>query len=310
MKKLLYILVAMVLVSCGGSQTYETSKGTVVTYHKKGGGAEPSESLISYFLIKYETAGGKTLYESTKEIPAMIKLDSTILNKEGDFFEVMGNMKVGDSVSFELTAFDLFLNTFKTALPDSVVSEDLIKITYSFLEQVTMEEFEVKQAELRKKSLVERRDQILAQLDPVQMATDIEIIDTYLKENGIEAEKTDAGVRYVITEQGDGPIPDLGESVNVHYAGRLLTGEYFDTSMEDVAKEQELYNPQRPYRPFPISIWASSVISGWHDGISQLNIGSKATLYIPSPMAYGPSSQGEVIKANSVLVFDVELVTE
>ena len=310
MKKLLYILVAMVLVSCGGSQTYETSKGTVVTYHKKGGDAEPSESLISYFLIKYETAGGKTLYESTKEIPAMIKLDSTILNKEGDFFEVMGNMKVGDSVSFELTAFDLFLNTFKTALPDSVVSEDLIKITYSFLEQVTMEEFEVKQAELRKKSLVERRDQILAQLDPVQMATDIEIIDTYLKENGIEAEKTDAGVRYVITEQGDGPIPDLGESVNVHYAGRLLTGEYFDTSMEDVAKEQELYNPQRPYRPFPISIWASSVISGWHDGISQLNIGSKATLYIPSPMAYGPSSQGEVIKANSVLVFDVELVTE
>ena len=142
------------------------------------------------------------------------------------------------------------------------------------------------------------------------MATDIEIIDSYLKENGIEASATDAGVRYVITEQGNGPIPKYGQSVMVHYAGRLLTGEYFDTSMEDVAKEQGLYNPQRPYQPYPISIWSSPVISGWHDGISQLNLGTKATLYIPSPMAYGPRDQGEIIKANAVLVFDVELVDE
>ena len=91
--------------------------------------------------------------------------------------------------------------------------------------------------------------------------------------------------------------------MNVHYAGRLLTGEYFDTSMEDVAKAQGLYNEQRPYRPFPINIWSSSVISGWHDGIAQLNRGSKATLYIPSPMGYGPRSQGNVIKENSILVF-------
>lgn len=162
--------------------------------------------------------------------------------------------------------------------------------------------------EYQEKSIAMRREQSLAQLDPVQMASDIEIIDAYLQENGIEAEKSESGIRYVITEQGEGPKPKLGQSVQVHYAGRLLTGEYFDTSMEDVAKAQGIYNPQRPYEPYPITIYNSPVITGWHEGISLLNEGTKATLYIPSPMAYGPRDRSEVIKANSILVFDVELV--
>lgn len=301
MKKSLFILVSVVLLSCGGGKTFVTENGTQVTFHQKGGGEEPSDTLISYFQIRYETAQGKVLFESATETPTPVQLDSNFFRNKGSFFEVIGAMSVGDSVSYELSANELFIENFKGRLPDSVSAEDPIRISAYFMSQVTMEEYE-------QKSIALRRDQSLAQLDPEQMAIDIEIIDAYLEENGIVAEKSETGIRYVINEMGDGPKPKLGQGVKVNYAGRLLTGEYFDTSMEDVAKAQGLYNEQRPYQPYPIRIYNSPVITGWHEGISLLNEGTKATLYLPSPMAYGPRDHSELIKANSVLVFDVELV--
>jgi len=38
-----------------------------------------------------------------------------------------------------------------------------------------------------------------------------------------------------------------------------------------------------------------------------LKEGAKAKFLIPSPLAYGPSQRGAVIKANSILIFDVEV---
>ena len=182
MKKLSYLLVIAVLASCGGGGNFTTENGTVVTYHKKGDGEDPSDTLISYFLLKYETSNGKILFESSMEAPAPIKLDSNFFKNEGDFFEIISKMKIGDSVGYQMTASDLFLTNFKGRLPDSVNATDIISISASFLEQVTMEQYQRKSIEVRK-------DQTLAQLDPVQMAADIEIIDSYLEENGIDAEK-------------------------------------------------------------------------------------------------------------------------
>jgi FKBP-type peptidyl-prolyl cis-trans isomerase len=50
------------------------------------------------------------------------------------------------------------------------------------------------------------------------------------------------------------------------------------------------------------------VIKGWDEGIALLNKGAKAVLYIPSQMAYGEQSPSPKIPANSILIFDVELV--
>ncbi|MEM6642226.1 MAG: FKBP-type peptidyl-prolyl cis-trans isomerase [Bacteroidota bacterium] len=307
MKNLIITLLVVTLISCGGNDSYTTDAGTLVSYHKKGS-ATPIDSLYSYFILRYETPAGKILFESTKDTPAPIKLDSNFLKNEGDFFSILGEMKVGDSLSYQMTATDLFVSNFKSRLPDSVAPTDLIKVTASFLEQVSDEAYEQKSLEMQRAMLEERRDQTIAQLDQEQMAIDTKLIDEYLEKEGLEAQKTDAGVRYIIKEEGTGGPLQFGQSVGINYAGRLLTGEYFDTSMEDVAKAQGLYNEARPYQPYPVQIWASSVITGWHDGISYLNMGAKATLYIPSSMGYGPRSQGAVIKANSILVFDVEVL--
>jgi len=302
MKNYLYMILAIVFAGCGKSQTFETENGTLVTYAKKGE-KEPSDTLVSYFLLKYEKEGGKIFYETSKELPAPLMLDADFYaNNQGTFFEVIEKMKIGDSIYYSLPASELFIENFKERLPDSVESNDPIKVSVSFLSQATMNEY-------TQKSLFIKREQMLAQTDKEQTAKDVEIIDNYLTANKIEAVKLESGIRYTISEKGNGPKLKLGENVNVHYAGYLLTGEYFDTSMKDVARAQGLYNKRRePYDPFSISIYNSPVITGWHEGIYQLNKGTKATLYIPSPLGYGVRGSGEIIKPNSILVFDIEIV--
>jgi len=142
MKKILYIMIAVVLASCGGGQTFEASNGTVVTYHAKGKSGDPSDTLISFFLLKYETANGKSLFESTIDAPSPIKIDSNFLRNKGDFFEILGEMEIGDSISYQITASTLFLENFKGRLPDSVNAADMITVYASFLEQVGEEQFQ------------------------------------------------------------------------------------------------------------------------------------------------------------------------
>ena len=302
MKNYLYLILATVFAGCGSSQTFETENGTLITYVRKGSG-EPSDTLISYFLLKYEKEGGKVLYETSKELPTPIKLDSGFYaNNRGTFYEVIGKMKIGDNVNYSLPASELFIENFKGRAPDSVEFNDPIRVSVSFLSQVTGDEH-------TQKSLSTKRKQMLAQADKEQIAKDVKVIDNYLTANEIEAVKLECGIRYTLSEKGNGPRLKLGQNVNVHYAGYLLTGEYFDTSMRDAAQAQGLYNKRRePYDPFPISIYNSPVITGWHEGIYQLNKGAKATLYIPSPLGYGSRGSGKIIKPNSILVFDIEIV--
>ena len=51
------------------------------------------------------------------------------------------------------------------------------------------------------------------------------------------------------------------------------------------------------------------VIPGWDEGLQLLPVGSKATLVIPSRLAYGDrGAPGSPIGPNAALVFDVEVL--
>ena len=100
---------------------------------------------------------------------------------------------------------------------------------------------------------------------------------------------------YVIEEQGEGPKPTQGQSVQVHYELKLVSGVVVDSSF------------QRG-QPISINIGVGQVIPGWDEGIMLLNEGSKATLVVPSDLGYGPAGAGGVIPPNATLIFKVQLV--
>jgi len=126
-----------------------------------------------------------------------------------------------------------------------------------------------------------------------QAKVDDDLIKNYLADNGIKASKTPEGVYYIITKEGDGTHPSLDDYVQCHYKGYLLDGSEFDSS----------YSRNQP-ATFPLK----GVVRGWQIGIPKISKGGKATLFIPSSLGYGPRKIGDKIPANSVLLFDVELL--
>jgi peptidylprolyl isomerase len=125
-----------------------------------------------------------------------------------------------------------------------------------------------------------------------------------------EATKTASGLRYIIETVGDGPKPELGQVVRVDYAGYLMDGTLFDSSIKEVAQSGGTYDERRePYEPLPMQYGPMArVIDGWKEGIQLLNVGGKAKLIIPPYLGYGARGAGGVIPPNASLVFDVELV--
>ena len=109
-----------------------------------------------------------------------------------------------------------------------------------------------------------------------------------------DAETTESGLKYIIVEEGTGSTPNPGQNVSVHYAGYLLDGTKFDSS----------YDRGEPIT-FPLG--QGRVIKGWDEGIGILKVGGKAKLIIPPDLGYGSRAVGP-IPANSILIFDVELV--
>lgn len=107
--------------------------------------------------------------------------------------------------------------------------------------------------------------------------------------------KSASGVKVEVTKEGTGPLPRPGQTVTVHYTGRLTNGKKFDSSRD---------------RGEPISfrLGAGQVIKGWDEGIALLKVGSRAVLTIPPHLGYGAKGAGGVIPPNAVLIFDVELL--
>lgn len=117
----------------------------------------------------------------------------------------------------------------------------------------------------------------------------------FLEANGKreEVKITPSGLQYEVIEQGNGPKPEAGDRVVVHYTGRLIDGTVFDSSEE---------------RGEPATFGVTQVIPGWVEALQMMNAGSKWRLYIPSQLAYGPQGAGGVIGPNQTLIFDVNLI--
>ena len=103
---------------------------------------------------------------------------------------------------------------------------------------------------------------------------------------------TDTGLQYRVLIEGNGAQPSVESTVEVHYAGRLLDGTEFDSSVK---------------RGVPAQFGVTQVIAGWTEALQLMPEGSKWELYIPADLAYGPGGSGP-IGPNSLLIFEVELL--
>jgi len=101
------------------------------------------------------------------------------------------------------------------------------------------------------------------------------------------------GLKYTITQLGNGPEATKGRKVAMKYVGKLTkNGKVFDASKS----------------PFNFVLGVGEVIKGWDLGVAGMKVGEKRTLIIPSELGYGARGAGRDIPPNSSLTFDVELL--
>lgn len=118
-----------------------------------------------------------------------------------------------------------------------------------------------------------------------------EFIEGFLDCND-DAVKTDSGLVYYSMTEGEGKQPEVSNTVEVHYHGTLVDGTVFDSSVD---------------RGQTISFPLGGVIKGWQEGLAMMKEGGKATLIIPSDLAYGDAGSGDTIPPGATLKFEVEL---
>ena len=106
---------------------------------------------------------------------------------------------------------------------------------------------------------------------------------------------TESGLKYNDFVVGDGPSPETGQTVTVHYTGWLEDGTKFDSSLDRG-------------QPFTFTIGMRQVIAGWDEGVATMKVGGKRQLVIPSELGYGEQGAGAVIPPNATLIFEVELL--
>lgn len=104
-----------------------------------------------------------------------------------------------------------------------------------------------------------------------------------------------SGLQYkILKSSGKNEKPKLTDKVKVHYEGKLVNGNIFDSSYE---------------RKEPISFGLNQVIKGWGEGVQLMNVGDKFEFYIPYDLAYGSRGAGDgLIPPYAMLIFVVELL--
>ena len=104
---------------------------------------------------------------------------------------------------------------------------------------------------------------------------------------------TKSGLKYKVIKAGTGKSPKATDEVTVHYTGKLLNGQVFDSSVS---------------RGEPATFPLNRVIPGWTEGLQLMKEGGKTIFYIPSALAYGAAGAPPVIGPDEDLIFEVELI--
>lgn len=215
---------------------------------------------------------------------------------QGDIADALMLMTPGDSIICLVDAQSMY-DYSKKPMPDYIKPGDKIQYNIRLVSIKPREALQKEREAAMMKGLQQQESNINA---------DDEALKTYFKNKNIAPIKTASGMYYTVQKEGNGTTAQPGNTVVMNYRGNLLDGTVFDSNMDSAFKHVQ---------PLVFVLGTGRVIKGWDEGIGYLKPGSKATFYIPSSLAYGSQSRPgsaanpKGIPANSVLIFEVELVS-
>jgi FKBP-type peptidyl-prolyl cis-trans isomerase len=106
------------------------------------------------------------------------------------------------------------------------------------------------------------------------------------------------GLQYIDVQKGCGPVAKSGSTISLEYTGWLQsTGKKFDSSYD------------RSGSPLSFALGQGKVIKGFDEGILGTQQGGTRRIIIPAALAYGTAGSPPTIPPNSVLIFDIQMLS-
>lgn len=256
---------------------------------KKGAGTyAPQPGDYTEMRVIYKI--GDTVVLNTDEtynnqpVPNMVQQP----NFSGDLNEGLLMLKAGDSAIFRIDLDTLVART--SNLPQKYHKPPFAKPGdkaqwFIKMETVTSKAEKEQQQKMQEQEQAQKDDQIIQQ---------------YLATNNLKAQKTASGVYYILTPGTGGGKPTTGQKIALNYTGMLLDGTKFDSSIDPAFGHVQ---------PLEYKYGVDHMIKGWDEGVDLMKKGDKIKIIIPSALGYGASGRPPKIPGNSVLLFDMELVS-
>lgn len=139
-----------------------------------------------------------------------------------------------------------------------------------------------------------RVQQVLEMSNKQLLAREEQAVEDFLVRQGMEMQQTGSGLRYKITESGEGPLADYARYVELEFSVYLLNGDLVYSSREEGSLQ--------------FRVGHGGAVPGLDEGVRKLNQGAKAVFVIPYHLAHGIQGDGQNIPARATIVYEVELI--
>ncbi|MFN3404558.1 MAG: FKBP-type peptidyl-prolyl cis-trans isomerase [Cytophagaceae bacterium] len=300
---------ALMLQSCDGYKT--TDNGLKYKIHVDSAGENIEAGGVALVHLKYFNEKDTfDTYKLNYGQPIDILVPESAF--KGSLEEGLLLLSPGDSATFFIRTDSLYIKRFNQEVPSEIKEGSMttfhVKVDKVYgKKEVDDQRAQYKQRmdDMKQQQMSMVQDYMKKMLDSAHVKQSIKndaaVIEKKLKADNVKAEKTEHGVYYAIHKDAQTDNANIGDTAMVHYTGRLFDGTVFDSS--------------QGRDPLQVVIGVGRVIPGWDMILQKLGEGDKATVYIPSALAYGKSGIPDprnpekfMIPKNSPLIFDIEVV--
>jgi FKBP-type peptidyl-prolyl cis-trans isomerase FkpA len=281
-KHIFYFLLAATLLAACNKVTYRKTTGGMPYQLHKGKG---TQNIVSGNIVKASLRykiKDSIYFSNFETVPVYIPVLPN--SQPYDISELWTKLKVGDSV-IATQMMDTFIKRNPTGYNPKFKKGDRFVTTIKVL--AIFESDSASEADRLK-------------TENEWAPKEIQLLEKYLSDNKISAQKTPSGAYVQIKNPGTGDQIDSGKYVTVNYTGTTFSGLKFDSNVDSAFGH---------VGPYGFVVNSGQMIKGFDEAVQFMKPGSSAKVYIPSMIAYGgrPNPQGG-IQPYQNLIFDIEIV--
>lgn len=258
----------------------KTKSGIYYKIHKDNDSdtARVRTGSIVTMVLQYGTKDSS--FFNSVDMPEPILIPIIESQYEGDLYEGLKLLKQGDSATFILKAGPVFTTTFqRPTLPDNITEESDFYFNVKINKVQTEEEI---QREIEIENMVRQKEEMAR-------------LEQYITENAIQTSPTTTGLYFIETKKGTGKSPVQDGYCSAHYTVTILDGN-------------RLFSSYDKNEAVDFKVGSQFENEGFQEAIRMMKEGGKATVIIPSSMAFGAQGMEGFVPPFSTLVYEIELV--